>query len=165
MNVELAALEANHTWELQSLPPGKKIVGCKWLFKVKYFLNGELDCYKARLVAKGFTQTEGLHYFESFAPVVEMSTLRILLTLEAKSNWFLKQLDVTNAFLHGDLSEEVFMRIPPGYAQLSSIPAINDIKDLSGWVCKHRKSIYGLRQAPKCWFTKIYKTLLQYGFV
>lgn len=101
MGIELAGLEANKTWEVCPLPLSKKIIGCKWLFKVKYLANGDVDRFKARLVAKGFTHTEGLDYFETFAHVAKISTLRILLTMTAKHRWFLKKLDVTNAFLHG----------------------------------------------------------------
>ncbi|KAL8157127.1 hypothetical protein AgCh_002003 [Apium graveolens] len=106
MVVELAALEANNTWKLVTLPPNKKIVGCKWLYKVKYNADGTVDRYKARLVAKGYTQTEGLNYFETFAPVAKMTTVRVVLALAAASAWPVTQMDVTNAFLHGEIEEE-----------------------------------------------------------
>ncbi|XP_074378464.1 putative mitochondrial protein AtMg00820 [Apium graveolens] len=101
MNTELAALEANATWKIVPLPAGKPVVSCKWLYKVKYLPNGEVDQFKARLVAKNFTQTAGLDYFDTFAPVAKMATLRVVLPLATKYNWSLKQLDVTIAFLHG----------------------------------------------------------------
>lgn len=99
MSVELEALEANHTWSIEPLPSSKKIVGCKWFYKFKYLFNGDVDRYKARLVTKRFTQTAELNYFETFTAVAKMSTLRLLLTMTAKHNWYIKQLDVTNAFL------------------------------------------------------------------
>lgn len=129
MKLEISAMESNNTWELVPRPQNTHIVDCKWLFKIKYLPDGSIERYEARLVAKGFTQTYGLDYFETFVPVAKMTTVRLLVAVAASQNWPITQLDVTNAFLHGDLSEEVFMRIPPGYAQLSSIPAINDIKD------------------------------------
>ena len=164
MKLEIHALESNNTWELVPRPPNQHIVDCKWLFKVKYLPDGSVERYKARLVAKGFTQTYGLDYFETFAPVAKMTTVRLLVAVAASQNWPITQLDVTNAFLHGDLHEDVYMRVPPGYFQLSSIPDMNNITDLSAWVCKLVKSIYGLRQAPRCWFSKFYHTLLKFGF-
>lgn len=145
MKLEIHALESNQTWELVPRPTNHHVVDCKWLFKVKYLPDGSIDRYKARLVAKGFTQTYGLDYFETFAPVAKMTTVRLLVAVVASQGWSITQLDVTNAFLHGDLHEDVYMRVPPGYFHLSSIPAMNQITDTSAWVCKLRKSIYGLR--------------------
>lgn len=146
MSVELAALEVNNTWELKPLPNGKKIVECRWLYKIKYLPNGTVDRYKARLVVKGFTQTEGLDYFKTFAHVAKMSTLRILLTLAAKHNWCIKQLDVTNAFLHDFLDEEVYMDLSPGYIPPSAVQSRFTNQRL---VCRLINSIYGLKQAPR----------------
>ena len=83
MQAELAALEANNTWVITDLPPGKKEVSCKWMFKVKYKPDGTIERYKARLVARGFSQTAGIDYFQTFAPVVKMTTVRLLLSLAA----------------------------------------------------------------------------------
>ncbi|KAL8126916.1 hypothetical protein AgCh_014006 [Apium graveolens] len=162
MSVELAALEANHTWSVEPFPPGKKIVECKWLYKVEYLPNGAVDRYKALLVAKGFTQTAGLDYFETFAPVAKMATLRILLTLAAKRGWCVKQPDVTNAFLHGIVNEEVDMALPPGYTPSSQLFSVLPVKI---WVCRLLKYIYGLKQAPHQWFIALSQALLRFGFV
>lgn len=132
---------------------------------MKYQANDSIERYKARLVAKGFTQTYGLDYFETFAPVAKMTTVRLLIDVAACQNWHISQLDITNAFLHGDLNETVYMKVPPGYFQLSNIPAINGITDPENWVCKLVKSIYGLKQAPRCWFTKFAKALIANGFI
>ena len=164
MKTELHALESNNTWELVPKPADKHIVDCKWIFKIKYLPDGSIDRYKAWLVAKGFTQKFGLDFFETFAPVAKMTTVRLFIAVAASQQWPITQLDVTNAFLHGDLHEDVYMRIPPGYTQLSSIPAVNAITDIGNWVCKLIKSIYGLRQAPRCWFTKFFVTLMKFGF-
>ncbi|KAL8107610.1 hypothetical protein AgCh_024139 [Apium graveolens] len=88
-----AALEANHTWEVVPYTPDKRVVDCKWLYKVKYLPNGEVDRYKTRLVVKGFTQTEGLDYFDTFAPVAKMTTFRVILALSAQLQWSITQLD------------------------------------------------------------------------
>nr|KYP61345.1 Retrovirus-related Pol polyprotein from transposon TNT 1-94 [Cajanus cajan] len=110
MDTEMEALEKNKTWELVSLPKGKKPVGCKWVYTVKYKANGSIERYKARLVAKGFTQTYGIDYSETFAPVAKMNTVRVLLSLAANCGWELQQFDVKNAFLHGELEEESIWR-------------------------------------------------------
>lgn len=112
---ELNALEKNKTWELVPLPVGKRAVGYKWVFTVKQTPEGKIERYKVRLVAKGYSQTYGIDYDETFAPVAKMSTVRTLVSLAANFGWSLHQLDVKNAFLHGDLQEEVYMEIPPGF--------------------------------------------------
>ncbi|RVW48337.1 Retrovirus-related Pol polyprotein from transposon RE1 [Vitis vinifera] len=115
MRAELQALESNNTWSLCTLPPGKTAVGCKWLYHVKYHVDGSIERYKARLVAKGFTQQECVDFFDTFSLVAKMVTVKVLLSLAFIYNWHLTHLDVNNAFLHGDLSEEVFMHLPPSY--------------------------------------------------
>ena len=114
MESELAALHKNDTWSLVQLSKGKKVVGCRWVYKVKLKTDGTIERYKARLVVKGFTQTEGLDFFETYSPVAKITTVRLLLTLLAANNWYLHQLDKDNSFLHGDLHEEVYMIAPQG---------------------------------------------------
>src|SRR5664279_5113238 len=118
MDVEMEALNKNGTWSLVELPKGKKPVGCKWVYTIKFGANGEVERYKARLVAKGFTQTYGIDFQETFSPVAKLNTIRVLLSLAANLDWPLHQFDVKNAFLHGNLKEEIYMDIPPGYEQL-----------------------------------------------
>nr|CAD1831090.1 unnamed protein product [Ananas comosus var. bracteatus] len=151
---EVRALEKNGTWEITKLPRDKKPVGCKWIFTVKYKANGNVDRYKARLVAKGFTQSHGVDYHETFAPVAKLNTIRVLLSLAANLDWKLHQLDVKNAFLNGDLEEEVYMEIPPG---LESKYNVNK-------VCRLKKSLYGLKQSPRAWFERFMKALQRYGY-
>ncbi|RVX04977.1 Retrovirus-related Pol polyprotein from transposon TNT 1-94 [Vitis vinifera] len=127
---EVWALEKNGTWEITDLPRGKKPVGCKWIFTVKYKADGNVDRYKAPLVAKGFTQSYGIDYQETFAPVSKLNTVRVLLSLAANLDWSLHQLDVKNAFLNGDLEEEVYMDIPVGLETTSNFNKEFEIKDL-----------------------------------
>ncbi|RVW20625.1 Retrovirus-related Pol polyprotein from transposon TNT 1-94 [Vitis vinifera] len=152
---EVRALEKNGTWEITDLPRGKKPVGCKWIFTVKYKADGNVDRYKARLVAKGFTQSYGIDYQETFAPVAKLNTVRVLLSLAANLDWSLHQLDVKNAFLNGDLEEEVYMDIPAGLETTSNFNK----------VCRLRKSLYGLKQSPRAWFERFTKVVKGYGFV
>ncbi|RVW28893.1 Retrovirus-related Pol polyprotein from transposon RE1 [Vitis vinifera] len=106
MNEEMKSLQKNETWELVECPPGKKPVGCRWIYTVKYKADGSIERFKARLVAKGYTQTYGIDYTETFAPVAKINTIRVLLSLAANLDWPLQQFDVKNVFLHGELSEE-----------------------------------------------------------
>ncbi|KAB2632563.1 polyprotein (retrotrasposon protein) [Pyrus ussuriensis x Pyrus communis] len=153
MDEEMLALQKNNTWEVTSLPEGKKTVGCRWVFTVKYKANGSIDRYKARLVAKGYTQTYGVDYQETFSPVAKMNTVRVLISLAANMNWPLKQFDVKNAFLHGNLEEEVYMDFPPGYSA-----------GRSTGVCRLRKSLYGLKQSPRAWFDRFTQVMKKIGY-
>ncbi|XP_049394571.1 uncharacterized mitochondrial protein AtMg00820-like [Solanum stenotomum] len=115
MQQEIYALEENGTWDIVDLPPGKNVVGCKWVFKIKYRVDGQVERFKARLVAKGFNQQEGIDYSETFYPVAKMVTVRFVLAVATSSHWPIFQMDVYNAFLQGDLEEEVYMQIPSGF--------------------------------------------------
>lgn len=151
---EMEALLKNNTWNLVQLPNGKKTVGCKWVFSVKYKVDGSVERYKARLVAKGYTQTYGVDYQETFSPVAKLNTIRVLLSLAANLDWPLHQFDVKNAFLHGDLEEEVYMDIPPGY----TVPSGDRT------VCRLQRALYGLKQSPRAWFGRFSMAMKKYGF-
>ncbi|CAM8941571.1 unnamed protein product [Rhodiola kirilowii] len=153
MSSELDALERNKTWIISPLPSGKTSIGCKWVYRIKYNSNGSIERHKARLVILGNRQKEGIDYTETFAPVAKMTTVRVFLSVAAIRGWELHQMDVHNAFLHGDLDEEVYMKPPPG---LLNVP--------SGHVCRLRKSLYGLKQAPRNWFAKLSASLRTFGF-
>ncbi|CAN1181640.1 Retrovirus-related Pol polyprotein from transposon TNT 1-94 [Linum perenne] len=154
MKNELQALEDNHTWDIVPCPEGKKPVGCKWVFKVKLHADGKIERYKARLVAKGFTQIYGVDFLDTFSPVVKMNTVKLLLAVAAVKSWHLEQMDISNAFLHGDLEEEVYMELPQGIHGDHTQNA----------VCRLRKSLYGLKQASRQWFAKLTEALLKFGF-
>jgi histone deacetylase 1/2 len=115
MDQEIAALHHNHTWDLVAKFSDVNIIGCKWVYKLKHKSDGSIDRYKVRLVAKGYHQTLGLDYFETFSPVVKAATIRIILTIALSSKWEVRQLDVHNAFLNGELEEQVYMSQPPSY--------------------------------------------------
>ncbi|XP_075074620.1 uncharacterized protein LOC142162196 [Nicotiana tabacum] len=116
MQAKISALQDNNTWSFVDLPQGKVPIGCKWVFKVKYKSNGEVKIYKARLVAKGYSQQEGLDYTETFSHMAKMVTVRAVVALNAASRWYIFQMDVHNAFLQGDLIEEVYMQVPDSFS-------------------------------------------------
>ncbi|KAH9668922.1 retrovirus-related pol polyprotein from transposon RE1 [Citrus sinensis] len=149
MKSELQALENNHTWTVVSLPPGKRTISCKWVYRIKYNADGTIERYKARLVILGNKQVEGIDYTETFALVAKFVTVRTFLAVAAARNWELHHMDVHNAFLHGELNEEVYMRLLPGFTS-----------NKSRMVCRLKKSLYGLKQAPRCWFAKLAAALL-----
>jgi hypothetical protein len=121
---------------------------------VKQTPEGKVERYKARLVARGYSQTYGIDYDETFAPVAKMSTVKTLISCAANFGWSLHQLDVKNAFLHGDLQGEVYMEIPHGYSK----------PEMVGKVCRLRKSLYGLKQSPRACFDRFRRALCGMGF-
>ncbi|CAI7856282.1 unnamed protein product [Closterium sp. NIES-53] len=141
----------NETWELCELPPGKKAISSKLIFRHKYGPDGGLTCYKSRLVAKGFQQTKGKDFDETFAPVRKGTTLRVMLGTTGNCGWRIKQMDITTAFLNGIILEELYMLQPEG---------LDDGRDR---VCRQKKAIYGLKQAPCAWYHKLEETLLAGG--
>lgn len=134
----------NKTWKLVHKKEGMNVLPCKYVFRVK---NGGP---KARLVALGCRQMYGIDYLETFAPVVKLTTIRTILALTAVHDLECEQMDVTTAFLNGDLNEEIYMQIPEGLRT----------KDNDGMVCKLEKSLYGLKQSPRQWYAKIHAYLV-----
>jgi len=154
MQLEFDALISNDTWTLCPRPLQHNVIRNKWVFKIKKKADGTIERFKARLVAKGFDQQSGVDYTETFSPVIKPSTIRIILAVAVQFEWDIRQLDVSNAFLHGNLLEEVYMEQPQGFAA----------KGQPDLVCKLHKAIYGLKQAPRAWFTRLSNFLLDLGF-
>lgn len=154
MQQEIQALEDNGTWTLEPLPSGKHALGSQWVYRIKYHSDGRIERLKSRLVVFGNHQQAGIDYTETFAPIAKMTTVWAFLAIPASKNWELHQMDVHNAFLHGDLDEEVYMKLPPDFARFDP-----------NLVCRLRKSLYGLKQAPRCWFAKLITALKGYGFL
>jgi histone deacetylase 1/2 len=155
METEFDALIKNGTWQLTPPRSDVNIIDSKWVFKVKRHANGTIERYKARLVAKGFKQRYGLDYEDTFSLVVKPTTIRLLLSLAVTHGWFMRQLDVENAFLNGILEEEVFMRQPPGFVD----------SERPHHLCRLTKAIYGLKQAPRAWHARLAFVLRQHGFL
>ena len=141
------------------MPKNHDTVGSKWVYRVKYHPGGSVDRYKVRLVAKGYNQQEDIDFLDTFAPVVKIVTVKVLLTLVISFNWQLAQMDIKNEFLNGDLFEEVYMSLPMGY-KIFIVP--NKGEKL---VCQLNKSIYGLKQASRQWFLKLSSALSAHGFI
>ncbi|WVZ57430.1 hypothetical protein U9M48_007816 [Paspalum notatum var. saurae] len=154
MQQEYDALMRNKTWHLVPHAENTNLIDCKWVYKVKKKADGSVDRYKARLVAKGFKQRYGIDYEDTFSPVVKIATVRLVLSIAISRGWCLRQLDVQNAFLHGILEEEVYMKQPPGFEN----------KDTPNYVCKLGKAIYGLKQAPRAWYSRLSSKLIELGF-
>lgn len=154
MREELESLMSNNTWELVDPPPGHNVVGCRWVFRKKLNAEGKVERFKARLVAQGYTQKFGSDFTEVFAPVAMQATFRVLLAIAGQRKMIVRHLDVKTAYLYGNLSEEIYMRQPPGF-----IDHRNSTK-----VCRLRKSIYGLKQAARVWHQTITAILLELGF-
>jgi hypothetical protein len=150
---ELTALDEKNVYEWAELPLGRKALPSRWVFKIKRTQTGAIEKYKSRVVTKGFHQKEGVDYTEVFAPGSSQVTLRMLLSIAAKQDLEVHQLDVKTAFLNGDLAEEVYLTPPPG------------VKGPQGKVWRLRKALYGLKQAAQAWHAKLQSSLSTVGFM
>lgn len=152
MDNEMNSLRENDTWEFVK-PQGKtRALPCKWVYKRKMNPDGSM-CYKARLVIKDYSQKEGIDYDKTFSPVAKLSTIRVLLSVAVCDEGLsLRQFDVATAFLNGKLKEELYMKQPEGY------------NNGTGRLCKLKKSLYALKQAPRCWNSCIHDFLIESGF-
>ena len=155
MHEEMQSLEKNSTWEIVPLPKNKKTISCKWIFKRKEGLSpSEPPKYKARLVAKGYSQIPGVDYNDVFSPVVKHSSIRTFLSIVASHDLELEQLDVKTAFLHGELEEDIYMDQPEGFI----------VPGKEKYVCKLKRSLYGLKQSPRQWNKRFDSFMLAHSF-
>lgn len=155
MDEEFNALETNGTWTLCELPSGANLIGSKWVFKQKLNELGEVARYKARFVAQGFSQKPGQDYFDTFAPVARISSIRTILAIAAVQDWELEQMDVDNAFLQSSVNEDIYVKQPEGYQRHGPNGEM--------LVCKLSKSLYGIKQAPRNWHKELDDWLKEYG--
>jgi transposase InsO family protein len=148
---EYQSLMENETWELVPLPPDRKAIGSRWVFTIKYRADGSIERYKARFVAKGYAQQPGLDFTDTFAPVAKLASIRAVLALAAIEDLELDQLDFKTAFLNGDIEEELYIEQPEGFRE-------------GNLVCRLKKAIYGIKQAPRQWYLKLHQLFCDLGF-
>src|SRR5712671_202343 len=154
MDCEISTLEGAHTWESVPRPPGKNVIGSKWVFRIKRNLEGKVQKYKARLVARGFTQVFGQDYYDTFLPVARLASFRAVLALAAHFDWEIDMFNFIGAYLNSELDEdeEIYMQPPPGYEGQGED------------VLRLRKSLYGLKQAGRKWYEALTCALIDLGF-
>src|SRR5882757_3219309 len=152
----LAEIEAhleNETWELAQLPPGRRAISSHWVFKVKRKPDGSIDKYKGRVVAQGFSQVWGIHYNEVFALTARMAAVRAVIAIAAMEDLELETVDVSTAFLNGDIDAEVYMKIPDGL-EVDGDPKVGE--DPKRWVVRLLKGLYGIKQGLCIWALKLH---------
>lgn len=137
-----------------SRPKDKNVIGTKWVFRNKMNKQGEVVRNKARLVCKGYSQQEGIDYEETYAPIARIKEIRMFLAYAMNKKFKVYQMDVKSAFLNGELEEGIYIEKPEGF------PLLED-KDM---VCKLKKSLYGLKEAPRTWYARLDSYLAKLGF-
>ncbi|CAI5726248.1 unnamed protein product [Peronospora farinosa] len=152
MSAELKAHSENGSWSLVPKIKNVRTIGCRWVFAKKRNEHGQVVRYKARLVAKGFKQKFGVDFFETYSPVANMNSIRLVLAVVVAKGYVTEQMDADTAFLNSDLKEEVYMEVP------------NGIKNAEKIMCKLDKAIYGLKQAASAWSKTIHAVFLKIGF-
>jgi hypothetical protein len=154
MTEEYQSIIKNDVWEIVPRPKSKDVVSSKWLFKIKHVADGSIEKYKERFVTRGFSQKEGIDYEETFAPVARYTSIRTIIALAAKMKWKLHQMDVKTNFLNGVIEEEVYIEQPQGF----------EVEDRKSHVCRLKKALYRLKQAPRAWYGRIDSFLTSLGF-
>jgi hypothetical protein len=154
MMEEYQSIVKNDVWEEVSRLEGKLVVTSKWIYKIKHAADGSIEKYKAIFVARGFSQREGEDYDETFAPVAKYTSIRLIIAIASVMGWKLHQMDVKIAFLNGVIEEEVYIEQPQGFV----------IYGKESHVCRLKKALYRLKQAPKAWYARINGYLMNLGF-
>ena len=154
MESEIQSMYDNQVWKFVDHSPGRKTVGCKWIFKTKTDMDGNVHIFKARLVAKGYTLTQGINYDETFSIVANIKSIRILLAVAAVHHYEIWQMDVKADFLNGKLDEDVYMVQPEGFVHTK----------YPNKVCKLERSIYGLKQASHSRNLCFHEKVKEFGF-
>jgi hypothetical protein len=154
MQEEYDSIMCNDVWELVPRLEGKSVVTSRWLYKIKYVADGNIEKHKARFVARGFSQIEGIDYDETFAPVARYTSIKIIKAIAAEMDWKIHQMDVKTTFLNGFIEEEVYIEQPQGFEVLGR----------NSHACLLKKALYGLKQALRAWYWRIDSYLLQMGF-
>jgi hypothetical protein len=154
MTKEYQSIIKNDVLEIVPRPKSKDVVSSKWLYKIKHVVDGSIEKYKARFVARGFSQKEGIDYEDMFAPIARYTSIRTIIALATKMKWKLHQMDVKTAFLNGVIEEEVYIEQPQGF----------EVEDRKTHVCKLKKALYRLKQAPRAWYGRIDSFLTSLGF-
>ena len=152
MNEEIAMLQKRGTWKLVDRPKGRKVIGSRWTYAIKYGPDGEILRYKARLVAQGYSQIPGVDYSDTFSPTVRLDSLRAILHFAAAHGWYRGQDDVTGAFLHSEIDHEIFMKQPEGFS------------DGSDKVAELLLSLYGIKQGSHLWNKYMHQKLVTCNF-
>ena len=153
---EIKAHLENSTWKLAHLLEGNRAIGSRWVFKIKRNLYGSINKYKGHVLAKGYAQREGIDYTETFAPTACFGALQTVITLAALEDWDLESVDISTAFLNGDIDAEVYMTKPEGV----EFPGFEG----SAWVLQLLKGLYGIKQGPRIWSVKLHTALTDIGF-
>jgi len=138
---------------LVPLPPSKSVVGCRWVYKIKINFDGSIERSKLGWLQKDTLNSMVWIILGTFTPIAKITTIRTLIIVASVRQWYISQFDVKNAFLNGDLQEEIYMAPPPS------------VSHDSGYVCKLKKALYGLKQTPRAWFEKFYVVISSLGFV
>lgn len=153
VKTEYHSLVKNGTWTFTTLPPHRKAIGFKCVFRVKKNPDGAQNKYMEHLFAKGFHQVHWKYFSETFSPVVKPTTIRIILTLALTHKWEMQHIDINNAFINGHLNEEINMKEPPGFESADK-----------NQVCRLHRALYGLKQVPSAWYERLKHVLLTFGF-
>jgi hypothetical protein len=154
MMEEYASIMENDVWEVVLRPKDKNVVGSKWIYKVKHATDGSMEKYKSHFMAKGFSQREGVDYEDIFPPVARYSSIREVISLATKKGWRVHQMDVNTAFLNGVVEEEVYVEKLKGF----------EVGSRETHVCRLRRALYGIKQAPQAWYSRIDNYLREMGF-